>query len=89
MSMPTTDVVLYRDANDETREAYLAGLRNQRHLDGNANAWTCAKCGNTTAGDDILISFRALGLDVLTPLPFCPTTGCTGYGPDLTPAASE
>jgi len=83
MNMPRTYLVPYHEARPETRAAYLEGLRDQRGLDGNPEAWTCVVRGETTAGDDILISY-----DVPTPIPFCPTTNCRGYGPHLKPAAA-
>jgi len=84
MTMPITPLVPYREANEETREAYLEGLRTQRRLDGNPQAWYCRRCEETTAGDDILISY-----DVgTTPIPYCATTNYGGYGPDLAPAAA-
>ena len=74
MTMPITPLVPYREANEDTREAYLEGLRTQRRLDGNPQAWYCRRCKETTAGDDILISY-----DVgTTPIPYRATTTCGG-----------
>jgi hypothetical protein len=68
-------LVPYRDANQETKAAYLAGLRRWRQLEANPPGWKCAVCGKTTAGDDILISY---GEQIAMPLPYCPQTGDDG-----------
>ena len=75
------------DANEETKAAYLADLRKERHLTANPSAWHCTVCGKTTKGDDILISY---GEEIVMPLPYCPQTSddgtpCNGYSGQLQP----
>jgi hypothetical protein len=84
MTMPITPLVPYLEANEETRAAYLGGLRTLRSLDANPAAWHCGVCGNDTPGDQVLISYGVGD----TPITFCPTERCHGYGPDLTPVAA-
>jgi hypothetical protein len=79
---PPTSVVPYHEAHPETKYAYLRGLQTLRSLDGNPGAWYCTRCGETTPGDDIPISYDVGD----TPIPYCPTKGCGAYGPDLRPA---
>ena len=81
MTMPKTPLVPFRQANEETRAAYLRGLRDLRDLDDNPSAWHCSRCGETVSGTDVLISYDVGD----TPIPFCPTNGCFAYGPDLKP----
>lgn len=80
MMMPITPLVPYLEANEETRAAYLVGLRTLRGLDANPATWRCRACGKDTPGDQVLISY---GIGD-TPIPFCATDRCAGYGPDLT-----
>ena len=79
---PPTSLLPLREANPETKSAYLKGLQ-RRELDGNPEAWHCIRCGTTIPGDDILISH-----EMPTPIPYCPGTNCTAYGPELKPAES-
>jgi transcriptional regulator with XRE-family HTH domain len=82
ITMPTTPLVRFRQANEETRAAYLRGLHHQRGLNDNPSAWRCTQCGETVAGVDVLTSYGVGD----TPIPFCPTDKCFAYGPDLRPA---
>ena len=79
---PPTSLVPFHRANAETRSAYLQGLQSQRRLDGNPEAWHCTRCGETTPGDGILISYDVGD----TPIPYCPN--CPAYGPELKPTES-
>jgi hypothetical protein len=81
MTMPRTSVVAYMEAREETRAAYLAGLRTLRGLEANPAAWYCRVCRKNTPGSQVEISYDPGE----TPITFCPTERCTGYGPDLTP----
>jgi hypothetical protein len=72
MTMPITPLVPYLEANEETRAAYLGGLRTLRSLDANPAAWHCGVCGNDTPGDQVLISYGVGD----TPITFCPTERC-------------
>jgi hypothetical protein len=74
----------YQQADPETQAAYRVGLLRLRNLDAPPEAWTCTRCSATTLGEDILISYDPSG----TPLPHCPTEGCTAYGDELKPAAA-
>lgn len=78
-TMPIVPLVPYLEAAEDTRAAYLDGLRVLRSLNANPVAWHCRVCGEDTSGDQVLISYN-----VPTPITFCPTDGCAGYGPDLT-----
>ncbi len=80
---PRTSLLPFRQADPETRSAYLKGLQSQRRLDGNPEAWHCTRCDVTTPGDDILISH-----EMPTPIPYCPAQNCTAYGPELEPATA-
>jgi hypothetical protein len=80
-------LVPYREAREETKAAYLAGLREGRQLNANPPAWDCTVCGKKTAGEDILISY---GEEIVTPLPYCPQTRddgtpCNGHSGQLQP----
>ena len=77
-------LVPYRQANPETREAFLAGLKRLRGMDGMPDEWTCTQCGQVTPGEDIHISY---GLGVDSPQPaclLCPDDRF-GFGSDLRP----
>lgn len=74
-------LVPFRQAEPPTRAAYLAGLHDLRGLDGSPDEWMCTVCSETVSGDDVLISYN-----VPTPIPFCATSTCGGYGPALVPA---
>lgn len=82
-------LVSYKNAEPQTKAAYLAGLLQLRGLDANPDVWLCTVCGEKTDGDDIHISYN-----VPMPIPFClketrPGKPCGGYGPDLVPAAAK
>jgi hypothetical protein len=82
-------LVSYKNAEPQTKAAYLAGLLQLRGLDGNPHVWLCTVCGEKTCGDDIHISYN-----VPTPIPFClnetgPGKSCRGYGPDLVPVPEK
>jgi NAD-dependent SIR2 family protein deacetylase len=79
---PRTPLVPYHEAHPDTQAAYLRGLKNQRDLDGNPEAWHCTRCGETAPGDDVLVSYGVGD----TPIPYCPAQGCGAYGPELKPA---
>jgi hypothetical protein len=79
---PRTSLVPFNEANPETQAAYLNGLKILYELDGNPEAWCCSRCGQTTQGDDILISYDVGD----TPIQFCANQKCTAYGPALKPA---
>ena len=81
---PRTSLVPYHQADPETQAAYHAGLQRLRNLDALPEAWTCTRCGAITLGEDILISYDVGD----TPIPYCPTEGCTAYGPELKPTAA-
>jgi hypothetical protein len=81
---PHTPLVPFHQANPDTRSAYLRGLQTLRGLDGNPEAWHCTGCGETTPGDDVLISYDIGD----TPIPHCPAQGCTAYGPKLKPVTT-
>jgi|HubBroStandDraft_2_1064218.scaffolds.fasta_scaffold1880540_1 hypothetical protein len=81
---PPTPLVPFNQANPDTQAAYLKGLKSQRDLDGNPEAWECARCGEATPGDLILISY---GIGD-TPIPYCAAQGCAAYGPELKPTAA-
>lgn len=74
-------LVPYRDAETQTRADFLDGLRSLYELDGNPRTWRCTVCGETTEGDEILITYN-----VPTPIQVCPGKTCGGYGPQLVPA---
>jgi hypothetical protein len=76
---PDTPLVPFHEAHPGTQAAYLKGLQSLRGLDGNPETWHCARCGEDTPGDNILISYDVGD----TPIPYCPTEGCTAYGPEL------
>ena len=81
---PPTSLETYQQADPETQAAYRVGLKRLRNLDAAPEAWTCTRCGTTTVGEDILINYDISD----TPIPHCPTEGCTGYGPELKPTAA-
>lgn len=83
-TMPPTPLVPFAEANPDTQDDFLRGLRDLRNIDGNPEAWQCAACGETTPGAAILISYGVGD----TPIPFCATPGCPGYGPDLKPTTA-
>jgi|HubBroStandDraft_4_1064222.scaffolds.fasta_scaffold1572249_2 hypothetical protein len=76
---PDTPLVPFHEAHPGTQAAYLKGLQSLRGLDGNPETWHCARCGEDKPGDNILISYDVGD----TPIPYCPTEGCTAYGPEL------
>lgn len=84
MTMPKTSLVPFSDAHAETRDAYLRGLRILRGLEGNPETWNCRVCGETIPGNDVLISYDVGD----TPIQYCTTRTCGGYGPDLTPGTA-
>ena len=81
---PRTSLVPFHQADPETQAAYRVGLMKQRNLDSNPITWVCTRCGTSTPGDEILISYDVGD----TPIPYCPAEGCTAYGPELRPAAA-
>jgi len=74
-------LVPYQQAEPQTRANFLEGLHRLYEFDGNPGAWRCTVCGETTAGDDVLITYN-----VPTPIQVCPASTCGGYGPQLVPA---
>ena len=85
-SVLSPPLVPFHQANPETRDAFLAGLRDMRGLDGNPAVWQCTVCRERIEGDDVLISYN-----VPRPIPYCttetePGRSCAGSGPDLVPA---
>ena len=70
----------YYQADPQTQAAYQAGLQRLRDLNTLPETWTCALCGATTQGKDILISYIGD-----TAIPYCPTKGCPAHGSDLHP----
>lgn len=84
-SVLSPPLVPFRQANRETQDAFLSGLRDIRGLDDNPSAWQCTVCKERIEGDDVLISYN-----VPRPIPYCttetePGRSCAGTGPDLVP----
>lgn len=74
-------LVPYEQAEPQTQD-FLEGLLRLYGLQGNPRAWRCTVCGQTTAGNDILITYN-----VPTPIQICPTKTCGGYGPQQVPVS--
>lgn len=86
MTVMSPPLIRFKDAQPETREAYLSGLARLRKINGNPEVWHCTICGADIDGDDVLISYN-----VPTPFPYCttetgPVKSCAGSGTDLVPA---
>ena len=64
----TLDVGAFHQADPETQAAYRVGLMIQRNLDSNPITWVRTRCGTSTPGDEILISYDVGD----TPIPYCP-----------------
>ena len=80
---PSAVLVPYHEVDRRIQGAYQAGLQRLRDLDALPEVWICTRCGATTRGENILISYIGD-----TPIPYCPSRGCPAHGADLEPAAA-